>query len=65
MKGTITTECTITLEISGEFPAWAQPEIQRIMDETAAVEKDRVRKTFEIALADYFGAGILGDQSDA
>ena len=64
-KGQFVTECEITLEISGDIPEWAQPEVQSIMDQVAAVEKDRVRKAFEHALADHFGAKVLGDQADS
>ncbi len=64
-KGQIVTKSKIMLEISGDIPEWAQPEVQSIMDQVCAVEKDRVLKAFEHALADHFGAGVLGDQSDA
>ena len=64
-KGTITTGCEITLTLDGDVPEWAKPEVQQVMDEVCEVEKDRVRKVFERALADHFGAGVLGDQSDA
>jgi hypothetical protein len=64
-KGTFGIECEITLEMNGHIPKWAHPEVQQIMDEVVAVEKDRVRKVLERALADHFGAGVLGDQADA
>jgi len=64
-KSQIVTECEITLKISGDVPEWAKPEVQRIMDEVTAEEHPRVRKIFERRLADHFGAGVLGDQSDA
>lgn len=63
--GTITTECIITLKLNGDVPEWARPEAQRILEEVCTLENDRVRVVFERALADHFGAGVLGDPSDA
>ena len=63
--GTLTTECEITLTLSGDVPEWARPQAQRVMDEVCDLERVRVRKALETALADHFGAGVLGSQSDA
>ena len=63
--GTLTVECEITLKLCGDLPEWARPEAQQVMEEVCEVERVRVRKAFETALADHFGAGILGNQSDA
>jgi hypothetical protein len=59
------TECVISLKLDGGVPEEDLPEVQRIMDEICEHEGARVRKVFELALAAHFGAGVLGDQSDA
>lgn len=61
----ITVECEITLTLGGDVPEWAQGPAQEVMDEVLELERIRVRKVFERALADRFGAGVLGDQSDS
>ena len=63
--GTIKTGCDIVLTLEGGVPEWAKPEVQRIMDEVVAAESPRIRRVFERALADHFGAGVLGEQSDS
>ena len=63
--GTLVTECRIELTLEGDVPEWAREDAQRILDEVCDAEHPRVRKRFERALADHFGAGVLGDQSDA
>ena len=64
-RGTLLFECHITLTLDGDIPEWARTDALRIADEICEAEHPRVRKLFERALADHFGAGVLGDQSDA